>query len=1018
MISKPVFALLIPLLLAPISNSFSQACPDFGSGSMGAFRATNDTVIAGGEYHFTTFRIDQGVKVRVSGTKALLIRCKETAIINGILDASGGDAAHAVPGLTTCVAGLGVAGGADGAAGIGGSATTSSGLPGSGTGAGYGGIQGSGGSGAGHAQAGTGSGHPSQLYGHIYGDSKLSILSAGSGGGSGSSVAGHTSGAGGAGGGIIIINADDSIIIGSHGEIRARGGHGSKASNPLSGCGAGGSGGCVWLAGENLLNYGLIDVSGGQGAEIAGSTNPYGKGGHGSEGRIKIEYKNYQAFGTIQPYAGYSDLMFTAGISRVVDITCHGKSDGYMRIRSLGGERPIQIHWSNGARTESIQNLRPGLYQVTVTDGRGCVMKDEAVINEPTALSTLVSAIAPSCPSNSDGQLLMHAQGGTPYPYEKSLTTTFWSNTGSQGVMFEIKPDRKIHLQQIGLTTNSHSVQRIRIWYKQGSFSGYEFDESKWTYLGNYVVQGQGPENETPVILPNPLPMEAMKYSFFIYDMDASLNCVTSSALGSVFVFDPMLTIYEGIGRDAGTQPFSGALMSTRIFSGRLKYQIRQSQGLEYDFKSPFASGNHQHTLPAGEHLIKVRDALGCELTRKVEVPASESFKTEVTGKKNPGCHDSQNGYISLSTQYGENKKNLSTQIPLQSTSGGVYITLHALQQIELSGFDLYTTAGGMVKVFYRQGEYIGYEQDTTAWNYAGEFQLLQNPGIELFSHLSLQPSLPMTPGHWSILLCTNSPTLRCLDTTDAAANSSLQIIASNTLPANATAFASSALQSKGFAGCINYKLSTTQLPCIWNHGAQGRQIYNLGAGNYTAIIGDTTGCFEKVSVNLESPAPMLLTAVMTKETDQLENGSLTVSPSGGTPPYYIQWVASGETGSQLSGLSAGDYAVFIADKNGCRYTDTLTVTRFDTPIRPEGELFLVPNPGEGFTKVFREIKGMDDCILQVMDVRGRLVRNERTSITRLMTEGLDLRLLKDGMYAVTVRDDDQFYTGRITLIH
>lgn len=55
-------------------------------------------------------------------------------------------------------------------------------------------------------------------------------------------------------------------------------------------------------------------------------------------------------------------------------------------------------------------------------------------------------------------------------------------------------------------------------------------------------------------------------------------------------------------------------------------------------------------------------------------------------------------------------------------------------------------------------------------------------------------------------------------------------------------------------------------------------------------------------------------------------DGSITVTPSGGTPPITAVW-NTGDTGLQLNGLDAGDYSVVFTDQTGCRDSADFTLT-------------------------------------------------------------------------------------------
>lgn len=51
-----------------------------------------------------------------------------------------------------------------------------------------------------------------------------------------------------------------------------------------------------------------------------------------------------------------------------------GQSDGYITLDEIaGGRQPYQWDWSNGATTPSVDGLSNGIYQVSLTDGNGCI---------------------------------------------------------------------------------------------------------------------------------------------------------------------------------------------------------------------------------------------------------------------------------------------------------------------------------------------------------------------------------------------------------------------------------------------------------------------------------------------------------------------------------------------------------------------------------------------------------------------------------------------------------------------
>lgn len=59
-------------------------------------------------------------------------------------------------------------------------------------------------------------------------------------------------------------------------------------------------------------------------------------------------------------------------IDSVRNVKCCGDKSGAIFITALGGAKPYNYQWSNGATTQDIENLILGVYTVVVTDANGC----------------------------------------------------------------------------------------------------------------------------------------------------------------------------------------------------------------------------------------------------------------------------------------------------------------------------------------------------------------------------------------------------------------------------------------------------------------------------------------------------------------------------------------------------------------------------------------------------------------------------------------------------------------------
>ena len=104
------------------------------------------------------------------------------------------------------------------------------------------------------------------------------------------------------------------------------------------------------------------------------------------------------------------------------NVTCNGDGDGAIDATIAGGTAPYTISWSNGAVTEDISSLVPGLYTINVTDAKGCTVSASYTVTEPGVLTATAVITHVVCNGQSNGAVTLTVSGGTlPMSY-------LWSN--------------------------------------------------------------------------------------------------------------------------------------------------------------------------------------------------------------------------------------------------------------------------------------------------------------------------------------------------------------------------------------------------------------------------------------------------------------------------------------------------------------------------------------------------------------------------------------------------------------
>jgi gliding motility-associated-like protein len=155
--------------------------------------------------------------------------------------------------------------------------------------------------------------------------------------------------------------------------------------------------------------------------------------------------------------------------------------------------------------------------------------------------------------------------------------------------------------------------------------------------------------------------------------------------------------------------------------------------------------------------------------------------------------------------------------------------------------------------------------------------------------------------------------------------------------------------------------------------------VTGLLAGSYTVTVTDSQGCKITGTATISEPAILALDAVPAEaKCPDSNDGSITLTISGGTSPYGVIW-ADGITTQNRTNLLPGDYSVVVTDVNGCAQSLTTTVGftgAFDCLIIPD---IITPN-NDGYNDEWR-IRNIDiypDAEVRVFNRWGKMIFKAR----------------------------------------
>ncbi|WP_339756800.1 PKD domain-containing protein [uncultured Winogradskyella sp.] len=121
----------------------------------------------------------------------------------------------------------------------------------------------------------------------------------------------------------------------------------------------------------------------------------------------------------------------------VIQMSCSGENDASIALNFVGGIDPVTVVWDDDTTVGTERNnLAPGTYSVTITDGTPCMIQDSFTIFNilPLELSTNVTN-ALDCDDTNSGAINLLIQGGTP-PFN-----VVWSNGATTEDLDNVPPN-------------------------------------------------------------------------------------------------------------------------------------------------------------------------------------------------------------------------------------------------------------------------------------------------------------------------------------------------------------------------------------------------------------------------------------------------------------------------------------------------------------------------------------------------------------------------------------------------
>ncbi|RMG92521.1 MAG: hypothetical protein D6706_16730, partial [Chloroflexi bacterium] len=345
---------------------------------------------------------------------------------------------------------------------------------------------------------------------------------------------------------------------------------------------------------------------------------------------------------TINSYAIDGALTFTADATSNVDPIC-AFNDVYMEISYPVTGTFYTYIWSNGMTSSSI-SVSPSTtttYWVQVTDGNDCSYTDTALV---------VVHPNPVVDAGPDVEICVgdSIQICTAFDtVDQQLTTINPGNfIRSVGTMFDVVASTDVILT--GFDAYLEESGTYEIYYKAGTYLGFETNSAAWTFAGSASVTVSSPGSLTTIPISTSIAIPAgQRVGIYITKTTSGLPIRLFYSQGftsgvSTLFADANISMIAGSSLSA--YPFSSP-SSNNSFAGRVRYRTNHVASLSWNFGSTDYC-NFVDPVSTTTYTVTVENGYGCTASDQVTVTVHPLPVVSFSGLPSDHCID--NGPVTL----------------------------------------------------------------------------------------------------------------------------------------------------------------------------------------------------------------------------------------------------------------------------------------------------------------------------------------------------------------------------------
>jgi hypothetical protein len=592
--------------------------------------------------------------------------------------------------------------------------------------------------------------------------------------------------------------------------------------------------------------------------------------------------------------------------------TSSNADDGSATANPTGGTGSYSFNWSNSSSNQSINNLSPGTYTVTVTDANSCTTVETVSVNSfDCNITTTMSGDNISCNGGSNGSATVTTSG------ENGTLTYNWSNSGNSD------------------TENNLSA---------GAYSVTVTDTSNCSSISNITLT-EPPVLSLSVSLNDPLcpsdcngDAEVMAiggtapYSFLwstsstddqinnlcegFYDVTVSDNNNCTATI-SIELTAPTALSLAMSSFDETAPGSNDGTATANVFGGTAPFTELWNIG-----ETGFTITN----LTPGIYCITITDLNGCTVSGCATVAAA-NCDLEITGTANTNilCNGNMTGSLTANTVGG------TSPITYAWSNGGNGQTINNLPA---GNYSVTATGANACSITFNtsltEPSPLNVTVSTTNVICNGDCNGTATPTVNGGTGPYTFDWVPAGGTATNLIdLCPDDYTLFVTDMNNCTASISFQITEPTPLVATVTSTDETSLGAND--GTANVESSGGIQPYTetWSNGSGGISIMDLAPGTYCVTITDdnnctASNCITVNGVSCDFTATISQTNISCNGAD---NGSANVTISGGTEPFNYNWSSSSNNTNTEIDLAPGVVSVTITDNVGCSSIQSINIT-------------------------------------------------------------------------------------------